>query len=92
MKTGAIAVTTMPLLRAPELEAIIGKARPAFALSDQRLAGELNAVAAAGGVATVITWGDGDLERRMAGASDRFTNADTAADDVCLLAFRRERG
>ena len=23
----------------------------------------------------------------MAGASDRFTNADTAADDVCLLAF-----
>ena len=87
MKTGAIAVTTMPLLRAPELEAIIRKARPAFALSDQRLAGELNAVAAAGGVATVITWGDGDLEGRMAGASDRFTNADTAAEDVCLLAF-----
>ena len=87
MKTGAIAVTTMPMLRAPELAAIIGKSKPAFALSDQRLADELNAVAAAGGVATVITWGGGDLEARMAGASDRFANADTAADDVCLLAF-----
>ncbi len=87
MKTGAIAVTTMPMLRAPELTAIIGKSKPAFALSDQRLADELNPVAAAGGVATVITWGGGDLEARMAGASDRFANADTAADDVCLLAF-----
>jgi 2-aminobenzoate-CoA ligase len=87
MKTGAIAVTTMPMLRAPELAAIIGKSKPAFALSDQRLADELNSVAAAGGVATVITWGGGDLEARMAGASDRFANADTAADDVCLLAF-----
>ena len=87
MKVGAIAVTTMPLLRAPELGAIIGKAKPAFALSDQRLAGELEAVAATGGVTTVITWGGGDLEARMAAAPDRFTNADTADDDVCLLAF-----
>jgi 2-aminobenzoate-CoA ligase len=87
MKVGAIAVTTMPLLRAPELGAIIGKAKPAFALSDQRLGGELDAVAAAGGVTTVITWGGGDLEARMAAASERFMNAETADDDVCLLAF-----
>ena len=87
MKAGAIAVTTMPMLRAPELTAIIGKAKPAFALCDQRLAGELAAVAAQGGVGTVITWGNGDLEARMKAASDRFANADTAADDVCLLAF-----
>ena len=87
MKAGAIAVTTMPLLRAPELTAIIGKARPAFALCDHRLLAELDAVAAAGGVGTVIAWGNGDLESRMASASDRFANADTAADDVCLLAF-----
>src|SRR5688572_30275860 len=87
MKAGAIAVTTMPMLRAPELTAIIGKAKPAFALCDQRLAGELTAVAAQGGVATVITWGNGDLEARMAAASGRFANVDTAADDVCLLAF-----
>ena len=87
MKAGAIAVTTMPMLRAPELTAIIGKAKPAFALCDQRLAGELAAVAPQGGVGTVITWGNGDLEARMKAASDRFANADTAADDVCLLAF-----
>ena len=48
---------------------------------------ELAGVAAAGGVGTLITWGDGDLEARMAKASDRFANADTASDDVCLLAF-----
>ena len=87
MKAGAIAVTTMPLLRAPELTAIIGKAKPSFALADQRLSSELDAVAAAGGVSTVITWGSGDLEARMAAAPDRFANAETAADDICLLAF-----
>jgi 2-aminobenzoate-CoA ligase len=87
MKAGAIAVTTMPLLRAPELTAIIGKAKPGFAFCDHRLRAELETVATAGGISTLITWGNGDLEARMAAASDRFTNADTAADDVCLLAF-----
>ncbi len=87
MKAGAIAVTTMPLLRAPELASIIGKAKPAFALCDRRLTDELEDVAAQGGVRTVITWGDGDLEARMSGAPDQFDNVDTAADDVCLLAF-----
>jgi 2-aminobenzoate-CoA ligase len=87
MKAGAIAVTTMPMLRVPELTAIIGKAKPAFALCDQRLVSELAGVAAPGGVGTLITWGSGDLEARMAKASDRFVNADTASDDVCLLAF-----
>jgi 2-aminobenzoate-CoA ligase len=87
MKAGAIAVTTMPLLRGVELAAIIAKARPAFALCDHRILGELDAVAAAGGVGTVIAWGNGDLESRMAAASDRYANADTASDDVCLLAF-----
>ena len=70
MKAGAIAVTTMPMLRAPELTAMIGKAKPAVALSDHRLLGELAGVAAAGGVGTVIAWGDGDLEGRTAKASD----------------------
>ncbi|MBX3702267.1 MAG: AMP-binding protein [Steroidobacteraceae bacterium] len=88
MKTGAIAVTTMPMLRVPELSAIMTKSRPAFALCDQRLVAELREAAAATGESgTVVTWGDGDLEGRMAKASDRFANADTASDDVCLLAF-----
>jgi len=87
MKAGAIAVTTMPMLRAPELSAIIGKAKPAFALTDHRLVAELAAVAATGGVDTMITWGNGELEARLAAASEHFDNVDTAAEDVCLLAF-----
>jgi 2-aminobenzoate-CoA ligase len=88
MKTGAIAVTTMPMLRAPELAAIIVKAEPAIALSDHRLLMELRtAISAQGFVKTVISWGGGDLEGRMERASDEFVNANTAADDVCLLAF-----
>ncbi len=88
MKAGAIAVTTMPMLRAPELGAIIRKARPAFALCDQRLLAELKTAAAeCQGPSTIIAWGDGDLEDRMAKACDRFANVDTASDDICLLAF-----
>jgi 2-aminobenzoate-CoA ligase len=45
------------------------------------------AISAKGLVKTVIAWGDGDLEGRMERASDEYTNANTAADDVCLLAF-----
>jgi 2-aminobenzoate-CoA ligase len=88
MKAGAIAVTTMPMLRAPELTAIIGKAEPSIALCDHRLLMELRAaITMKDLVKTVIAWGDGDLEGRMERASDEFVNANTAADDVCLLAF-----
>jgi 2-aminobenzoate-CoA ligase len=87
MKAGAIAVATMPMLRAPELKAISAKSRPKFALCDARLAADLRGVAAESGIDTVITWGDGDLEARMGKAQTAFTNADTASDDVCLLAF-----
>ncbi len=88
MKAGAIAVTTMPMLRTLELSAIMNKARPAFALCDRRLVAELKAAAdATGALQTILSWGDGELEGRMAKAGDRFINVDTAADDVCLLAF-----
>jgi 2-aminobenzoate-CoA ligase len=88
MKAGAIAVTTMPMLRVPELSAVMTKGKPDFALCDHRLAKELREAAqATGGAGTLVTWGDGDLEGRMARAGDRFVNVDTASDDVCLLAF-----
>lgn len=88
MKAGAIAVTTMPLLRAPELKSIISKSRPAIAFCDHRLKTELMlAGAAIGGVGEIVCWGNGDLEARMKAASENFTNIDTASDDVCLLAF-----
>jgi 2-aminobenzoate-CoA ligase len=88
MKTGGIAVTTMPMLRVPELSAIMIKAEPRFALCDQRLTEELrDAAAATGHAGTIVTWGDGDLEGRMSRASAHYDNVGTACDDVCLLAF-----
>ncbi len=88
MKTGAIAVTTMPLLRVPELKAIMEKSRPSVALCDQRLLAELRgAVDVTDCVGAIVAWGNGELETRMTDAAEAFSNADTAAEDVCLLAF-----
>ncbi len=91
MKAGGIAVATMPLLRAKELQAIIDKGRISHALCDARLAGELHAAARACPVlAQVRCFNDASadgLEAAMAEESERFDNVDTAADDTCLLAF-----
>ena len=92
MKAGGIAVGTMPMLRAKELGQIIDKARISHALCDAALADEL-AMAAVGSptLREVRHFGGGDaeqsLEARAARQSDEFANVDTAADDVCLLAF-----
>jgi 2-aminobenzoate-CoA ligase len=88
LKAGAVAVTTMPLLRAKELSAIAGIARADLALCDHRFTGEL-AAADLGG-APLVTYGapdEGDLTVRAAGRRRPFTAVDTAADDVALLAF-----
>jgi len=88
MKAGAIAVTTMPLLRAKELGVIAERARVDHALCDARLRAELDLAAKAGArLGTIVSFGDGDLESRMARQPPAFSNVDTAADDVCLLAF-----
>jgi 2-aminobenzoate-CoA ligase len=88
MKVGAIAVTTMPLLRAKELGQIVTKAEVDHALCDARLIEELAAAAReTGRLRHVLTWGDGALEGRMERQPPTFANVDTAADDVCLLAF-----
>lgn len=99
MKAGAIAVATMPLLRAGELAAIIDKAQVTVALCDARLADELVRAAAGGPLGKIIFWNqDGPdaqdaqdvhdgLEARMAARPDRFDAVDTAADDICLIAF-----
>ena len=47
LKAGGIAVTTMPLLRARELTAILNKARVSLALCDVRHAAEMETAAAA---------------------------------------------
>ncbi|MGM3277461.1 AMP-binding protein [Ralstonia sp. 24A2] len=91
MKVGAIAVATMPLLRAKELGQIIAKGEIGFALCDARLIDELNdAVAQAAKPVQVRHFHDDTpegLEAAMARQPATFTNVDTAADDTCLLAF-----
>jgi 2-aminobenzoate-CoA ligase len=91
-KTGAIAVTTMPLLRAKELTDVIGKAQISHALCDRSLDGELAAVAAnCSSLRHIVHFhGEGEvdgLEARMRSKAPHFVNADTAAADIALIAF-----
>jgi len=87
---GGVAVTTMPMLRAPELVTICDIANISLALSENSLMDEMKA-AQKSTRARLRTVGFGDegaeLEALMAHASDRFDAVDTAQDDVALLAF-----
>jgi 2-aminobenzoate-CoA ligase len=88
LKAGAVAVTTMPLLRAAELTTIAGIAKINLSLCDHRFTTEL--AAADMGEAQIIVYGGeapDDLTSRVAAATDTFRAVDTAADDVALLAF-----
>lgn len=88
MKAGAIAVTTMPMLRAKELAIMTERAQIDHAVCDARLVEELRLVAATGGrLSHIVTFGDGELEALMSGHPPTFDNVSTARDDVCLLAF-----
>jgi 2-aminobenzoate-CoA ligase len=88
VRAGAVAVATMPLLRPGELSTVAQIARVDLALCDARFAADL--LAADLGGAPVVLYGGGqpgDLTRRATAAPDWFEPADTAADDVALLAF-----
>jgi 2-aminobenzoate-CoA ligase len=89
LKVGAIAVTTMPLLRARELGYIIDKARVGFALCDASLAAELTAAKAADAPRTVYFHTDAadGLEARMARRNGSFANVIPSHDDVALIGF-----
>jgi 2-aminobenzoate-CoA ligase len=88
MKAGAVAVTTMPLLRAAELSVIASRARIDHALCDARLLDELAAAAcASGSVRQIVTFGSGDLEARMTRQPETFKNVPTGSEDVSMLAF-----
>ncbi|HEX2010462.1 MAG TPA: AMP-binding protein [Roseateles sp.] len=92
MKVGAIAVATMPLLRAKELCQMVQKAEVSHALCDARLAEELQLAQAQcpGLIRTVAYYmseaADG-IEARSAAKSPQFANVDSAADDCCIIAF-----
>jgi 2-aminobenzoate-CoA ligase len=91
IKAGGIAVATMPMLRAGELAYPLRKAGIALALCDHRLMVELEtAKAQAPELARVASFGSAqsELEKLMAQPGyDVFEAADTARDDVCLIAF-----
>nr|WP_245516369.1 benzoate-CoA ligase family protein [Methylobacterium segetis] len=90
LKAGGVVVATMPLLRAREIAYPLNKARIALALCDHTIGEEMEAARLhAPGLERVVYWGGGpdSLETLMAAESPAFTAADTASDDVCLIAF-----
>src|SRR5438552_5041693 len=91
LKAGAIAVPTMPLLRAKELTDVIVKAEVSHALCDARLAVELDNARAACPSLRTVAWcatdaSDG-LEALARGKPPSFDNVRTAADDTAVIAF-----
>lgn len=87
---GGVAVSTMPLLRAPELVTICDKAELTLALSENGLMDEMTAAQKSTKLAvrTVGFGEDGaELEALMAAAGSDFEAVQTAQDDVALLAF-----
>jgi len=91
LKAGGVVVATMPLLRAKEIAYPLNKAGIAFVLCDHRLAEEMErARTMAPCLQHVVYWGSGaadSLEALMAEASPEYNAVETAADDVCLIAF-----
>ncbi len=93
VKAGAVAVNTMPLLRAGELTTIVDKAEVSLALCDSRIADEL--VAAAKGsrfLRSVICFDgtsnhDAELDRVALNKPVRFDAVRTGRDDAALLGF-----
>ncbi|MEQ9638598.1 MAG: benzoate-CoA ligase family protein [Alphaproteobacteria bacterium] len=93
MKAGGIVCATMPLLRNREIAFIADSARVRLALCDERLADELKtAMSSTKTVEHAVHFdglggGQGELEKMAAGKPATFEACDTAADDVCLIAF-----
>ncbi|MET0962560.1 MAG: AMP-binding protein [Noviherbaspirillum sp.] len=87
---GGIVVPTMPMLRAPELATVLERAEVNLALCAAGLADEMEtARAGAPALGTVVYFDDAALlghEAAMA-QDGGFDAVETAADDVCLIAF-----
>jgi 2-aminobenzoate-CoA ligase len=82
IKAGLIAVPTMPLLRARELQAIVDKAQVNAVLCADPLCAEFDTLAACPQLV-----GFGALARLMDRHHGAFTALDTAGDDICLISF-----
>ncbi|HEY0226676.1 MAG TPA: AMP-binding protein [Mycobacterium sp.] len=86
IKAGAVAVTTMPMLREVELTKIAKAASVDLALCDARFTEALTASDVAG-LRVAEFGGDAGLTTAVKSKAADFTAVDTAADDVALLAF-----
>jgi 2-aminobenzoate-CoA ligase len=92
-KAGAVAVNTMPLLRALELSKIIDKAEIAFALCDSRMTEELEKCASSASALTRIVCFDGtrnhdaELDRVALEKPVKSIAVETGRDDVALMSF-----
>ena len=92
-KAGAVAVNTMPMLRAGELTQIVDKAQVALALCDTRLLDDLVTCAKGSAFLKTVVGFDGtanhdaELDRLALSKPVRFEAVATASDDVALLAF-----
>jgi 2-aminobenzoate-CoA ligase len=92
-KAGAVAVNTMPLLRAGELAKIIDKAEIGLALVDNRIADELVACAKGSRFLKAVVPFDGssnhdaELDRIALNKPVCFDAVRTGRDDVALLGF-----
>jgi 2-aminobenzoate-CoA ligase len=88
VRAGAVAVTTMPMLRAGELATTAGIARPTLALCDHRFTWDLASAEIPG--LQIVRYGgdqDDDLTALAAAKPDGFAPVATAADDVAMIAF-----
>ncbi|MFC3106806.1 AMP-binding protein [Undibacterium arcticum] len=91
VKSGCIAVPTMPLLRAKELTVIIDKAQVSAALCAADLKTEMEfARSQSATLEGVLYFNDAApdaLEQLMATKPAAFEAVDTSADDVCIIGF-----
>jgi len=92
-KVGAVAVNTMPMLRAGELTAIVDKAQIGLGLCDSRIADELVSCAKDSRVLRSVICFDGtsnhdaELDRVALNKPVTFDAVRTGRDDVALLGF-----
>ena len=89
-KIGAVAVTTMSLLRAGELQVILEISQPALALCHAALAGELEKAAqAVDPPPAILTFQEdaGPLYAAMGSKAAEFPACPTLADDISIIGF-----
>ena len=95
MKVGAVGVATMPLLRAKELVYITERAGVEVGFCDDHLVEEMEiTLERSKSLKRILYFSNlgtkpdgGNLDALIAGKPGTFDNVDTAADDVCLIAF-----